>query len=86
MKATMNIVTALIFALCAGQIITSCKGDRGAEGLQGEQGMPGPAGSTILSGNGAPAGSIGSTGDFYLDLGGSKMYGPKSASGWGSGC
>lgn len=61
-------------------IVLSCKkGDTGAAGT------PGTNGSTILSGNGAPAASLGNVGDFYLDLTAFLFYGPKTTAGWGSG-
>ena len=53
-----------------------------------ERGAPGPAGTPgtqILSGQGAPASSLGSTGDFYIDLAAYRLYGPKTATGWGTG-
>lgn len=59
------------------------KGDAGPQGEEGQQGVPGPAGSKIYSGNGAPATSIGASGDFYLDLSTSNFYGPKTTS-WGT--
>ena len=53
-----------------------------------ERGTPGPAGTPgtqILSGQGAPASSLGSTGDFYIDLASYRLYGPKTSAGWGTG-
>jgi len=47
------------------------------------RGAPGTPGSQIYSGNGAPAGSLGNTGDYYLDKTSYLLYGPKTASGWG---
>lgn len=58
-------------------LAASCKkGDNGRDGVNG---------NTILSGNAAPAASLGNTGDFYIDLTASILYGPKTAAGWGSG-
>lgn len=54
------------------------------KGPQGEPGVPGPAGSTILSGSGIPSAGIGKNGDFYLDLVEYKLYGPKANNAWGS--
>lgn len=49
--------------------------------LVGPDGMPG---KSVLSGNGAPGASLGSTGEFYIDITTKSIYGPKTASGWGS--
>jgi len=47
--------------------------------------LPGTDGKTTLSGDGAPAASLGSDGDFYLDTTGDDIYGPKTSGSWGSG-
>ena len=89
------IYTALLAFMASALIITlpSCdseegpagpKGEKGEQGIQGIPGVAGKDGSTFYSGNGAPAGSLGSNGDMYLDKGTSNLYGPKSASGWGT--
>ena len=41
-------------------------------------------GNQILSGNGAPAASLGAVGDYYLNKTTIELYGPKTAEGWGS--
>jgi hypothetical protein len=41
------------------------------------EGVQGPAGRTILNGNGAPADNLGVTGDFYYDTATTRFYGPK---------
>ena len=41
-------------------------------------------GNQILSGNGAPAASLGAVGDYYLNKTTMELYGPKTAEGWGS--
>jgi len=68
-----------IVLLCAALLfsVASCK--------KGDTGPAGQNGSTILSGNGAPAAAIGKDGDFYLDLAAMLLYGPKTNAGWGSG-
>lgn len=66
------------------------QGPQGAQGPQGPQGVQGPAGPagadgrTVLSGAGAPAGALGSNGDFYIDTSVWQIYGPKTAGSWGS--
>jgi hypothetical protein len=39
---------------------------------------------TILTGSGAPAAALGASGDLYLDTAAYQIYGPKTATGWGS--
>ena len=41
-------------------------------------------GSMILSGKGVPSAEKGQTGDYYLDLSSSSLYGPKTKDGWGN--
>ena len=41
-------------------------------------------GSMILSGRGVPSAEKGQTGDYYLDLSSSSLYGPKTKDGWGN--
>ena len=48
-------------------------------------GLVGPAGKSILSGNGAPTVAVGTDGEFYLDLTDSRIYGPKTSGAWGAG-
>ena len=57
----------------------------GPAGANGTNGTNGANGSTIQSGTGAPAPSIGAIGDFYIDLAAGMLYGPKTVSGWGAG-
>lgn len=51
-------------------------------------GIQGPPGNSVRHGTGAPAASLGITGDFYVDNTvptALVIYGPKTLSGWGSG-
>lgn len=41
-----------------------------------------PAGSTVLSGSGAPGGGTGSDGNYYYDFIDGQLYGPKAAGSW----
>ncbi len=52
--------------------------------IKGVDGINGTNGKTILSGSGAPAGGIGSNGDFYIDTVAFELYGPKGtpSAGW----
>lgn len=58
---------------------------RGAQGAQGPVGPAGADGSIIYGGNSAPAPALGKPGDFYFDRLAARMYGPKTAAGWGTG-
>ncbi len=91
MKALCGLFASLLFSSI---LFTSCKkgndgatgttGATGANGANGANGTNGANGNTILSGEGAPSVSLGTTGDFYLDTKGTALYGPKTSSGWGS--
>jgi Collagen triple helix repeat (20 copies) len=80
----------LSIAVC---IILSCvcingctkNGSSGTQGAQGPVGPAGASGTIIYSGTTAPDPSVGNAGDFYLDLTSGVLFGPKTASGWGSG-
>jgi len=48
-------------------------------------GADGTDGKTILNGSGAPAPSLGTDGDFYLDTDTQELYGPRTAGAWGAG-
>jgi hypothetical protein len=83
----------LLIAVC---IIFGCtcmngctkSGSIGPQGAQGPAGTVGPAGASgtvIYSGTTAPDPSVGNAGDFYLDLSTDVLFGPKNASGWGTG-
>jgi len=53
--------------------------------LVGPQGTQGPAGGrTIFSGAVAPSSGLGDIDDFYIETTNWRIYGPKTASGWGS--
>lgn len=67
----------------AGELVAV---DPAAVGTPGGGGA-GTDGSTVLSGNGAPAASLGDNGDFYIDTGSSLrlFYGPKVNGVWGTG-
>lgn len=60
------------------------EGPQGPEGPKGDDGADGEDGSQIHSGTGAPAASLGTVGDYYLDESNYQLYGPKTDSGWGS--
>jgi hypothetical protein len=54
-------------------------------GSPGAVGAKGDNGKTILNGNNDPAPGSGTEGDFYIDTQNNKIFGPKTATGWGSG-
>ena len=59
-------------------------GPTGATGATGAAGAAGAAGKSVLNGTSAPLLATGTTGDFYIDTTAKTIYGPKTASGWGS--
>jgi hypothetical protein len=61
------------------------QGPAGPAGAPGAVGPAGDSGTIIYSGQTQPAASFGNIGDYYLDLATDVLYGPKSASGWGTG-
>lgn len=69
-------------------------GPAGANGTTGATGPIGPAGppgangkdgSVIYAGATDPAAALGAVGDFYLNKSNGLLYGPKTATGWGTG-
>lgn len=48
-------------------------------------GLPGADGKTIRNGAGAPNNAVGNDGDFYIDPGAQKIYGPKAGGVWPAG-
>ncbi|MEK0446615.1 MAG: hypothetical protein RLZZ399_1936 [Verrucomicrobiota bacterium] len=56
--------------------------------LRGPAGVPGAAGApgkTWFGGNTVPTLQLGTLGDFYINVAASRVYGPKTAQGWGGG-
>jgi len=86
MKSSKLITIIVLVFTCGSGLLYSCKKQVGLQGEPGKTGIPGPAGSTILSGTTAPVATIGNPGDFYLNLSNSSFYGPKKVDGtWGEG-
>lgn len=67
-----------------GIVLKGEDGQDGTDGQDGAGGQDGEDGSQILSGNGAPNGSLGAAGDYYLDQDNYELYGPKTSNGWGT--
>ena len=59
--------------------------DSSVEVCLGSSGPQGPRGSMVLSGVGNPSPAIGLIGDQYINTDNGYLFGPKSASGWGTG-
>ncbi|ROH93830.1 collagen-like protein [Stagnimonas aquatica] len=57
-------------------------GPTGATGPAGPTGATGASGNATLSGSGAPANTLGSNGDFYVDTTNKLLYGPKASGAW----
>ena len=83
-----------------GASVPGPKGDKGDPGgygytpikgidyLDGVQGLPGERGEdgrTILNSVGVPASDFGVSGDYCLDTGTARLYGPKNGTDWGAG-
>lgn len=56
-----------------------------AQGVSGPTGPSGADGSVIYSGSGAPSAGVGKSGDWYIDTGTGRLYGPKASGAWGAG-
>lgn len=54
------------------------KGDQGEQGPQGDRGIAGINGTKTLYGSGVPDVLTGAVGDFYIDISGNLLYGPKT--------
>lgn len=50
--------------------------------IPNEAGVPGADGKSVLSGSGAPAPSLGTNGDFYINVSNYNIYGPKASGIW----
>jgi hypothetical protein len=88
--ALVNPQGRLIIGLSDGSVIDAGTvvgpaGATGSRGVTGLPGSPGADGNSILSGERAPADSLGADGDFYIDLASPQLdfYGPKRAGEWG---
>jgi len=68
----------LTILLISSFTITNCQKETVVERIEVQKG------NLILSGTGAPDTSLGSIGDYYLDLSTSNLYGAKTAQGWGN--
>ena len=56
-----------------------------AQGVTGPTGAQGADAPKMYSGSGAPSAGLGKTGDFYVDVASSYLYGPKASGSWGAG-
>ncbi len=82
-----SILTAVLFSSCGKDGATGPAGPAGSTGQTGATGAVGATGADgtkIYSGTGAPASTLGANGDFYINNSNSNLYGPKTASGWGT--
>lgn len=64
---------------------TGEKGDQGLVGPAGPKGENGKSGSNIYSGRVLPSSTTGVVGDYYINTATGFLYGPKTATGWGTG-
>src|SRR5690606_3798904 len=59
-------------------------GQNGEKGDKGDQGAKGADGTTLRYGSRAPASTLGSENDFYIDVKNSNFYGPTTGNSWGT--
>jgi len=64
--------------------LTGPAGAQGIQGIQGPQGISGTDGKTVLNGTSDPT-TQGTEGDFFINTTSNTLFGPKTASGWGTG-
>jgi hypothetical protein len=76
---TADQIAQLQKAVAALQTLTALQGQQ-IQALKAQV----AAKTTILSGSGAPAASLGCVGDLYLNTATSQLYGPKTCLGWGA--
>lgn len=87
----MKKILFAMFSLCFLLLSCSKEGPAGKDGINGKDGVngingiDGKDGTIIYSGQGVPTTSLGKVGDYFMDLTNSKLYGPKTQSGWGNG-
>jgi hypothetical protein len=67
-----------------GTSLVGAVGPQGPIGLTGAQGIAGLNGRTILSDTINPSIAIGDSGDFYINVTNSTLFGPKTVLGWGT--
>jgi hypothetical protein len=70
--------------IVAGRVIGP-PGEKGDRGMPGIRGLPGRDGNTVLTTDGPPQADEGKDGDWAIDKRSLKLYGPKTAAGWGKG-
>ncbi|GAB3911883.1 SGNH/GDSL hydrolase family protein [Mucilaginibacter boryungensis] len=85
----INTATGIFYKKTAGAwnpVFTMLNGPAGAKGDKGDKGDTGAAGRTILQGATNPSNSTdGVNGDFYINTSTYTLFGPKTASVWGTG-
>ena len=75
------LISMLSCMLVSCQSIHGIRGEKGDKGDPGEKGEPGKDGTSLLTGNGAPAVDRGIVGDSYIDLDSWDFY-TKTQEGW----
>lgn len=81
-KYLVMIVLIVGLASCGKDGSMGPAGDKGDAGAQGSAGMDG---KTVLNGTSDPKKDEGKSGDFYLNTNSYVLFGPKTASDWGTG-
>lgn len=85
MKKLIYLILIAFMFSCGKDGALGPQGERGEKGEKGDQGIKGVDGSTLLYGVVDPKISDGKVGDFYFNTVKMAIFGPKSASGWGTG-
>ena len=78
-------ITPLLVAVILLSGIVSCKKDNKTQPVASGGPLKGADGSLIYSGPATPSNTLGKSGDYYINLTTGTLYGPKTASTWGSG-
>jgi hypothetical protein len=81
---TAGEVAVIYVAPTTGSVLPTSADLDGTDGKHTQFGPTAPAGSTILSGSGAPGGGTGSDGNYYFDTDSQLFYGPKASGTWPS--
>lgn len=78
-------IIPLLIAVILLSVIISCKKETKTQPTASGGPLKGADGSLIYSGAADPSNTLGKTGDYYINLGTGKLFGPKTASSWGGG-
>ncbi|MES2112438.1 MAG: hypothetical protein V4577_27015 [Bacteroidota bacterium] len=78
-------ITPLLVGAILLSVIISCKKENKTQLIAAGGPLKGANGSLIYSGSASPSTTLGTTGDYYLNLASGTLYGPKTKTSWGGG-